>query len=71
DFEKRFNFNTDLPPPEPYKDFLKTYPSKNKTKEKGAVQRAPPPPPGPRVGPPPPPPAPSRGAPPPPPPPPR
>ena len=32
DFEKRFNFNTDLPPPEPYKDFLKTYPSK---REKG------------------------------------
>lgn len=35
DFEKRFNFNTDLPPPEPYKDFQKTYPSKNKSRERG------------------------------------
>ena len=35
DFEKRFTFNTDLPAPEPYKDFPKTYPSENKTKGRG------------------------------------
>ena len=35
DFEARFSFNTDLPPPEPYKDFQKTYPSQNKNRVKG------------------------------------
>ena len=32
DFESRFQFNTDLPPPEPFVDTAKTYPSKNPKK---------------------------------------
>jgi len=81
DFESRFKFRTDIPPPEQYRDTPKSYPSKA---SRGTVRRAgpsrdAPPPPGPSrdapLPPPPPsrdappaPPPPSRGAPPPPPP---
>lgn len=59
DFDSRFNFRTDFPSPEHYKDTPKTYPSRNPRatmKRQGPSRNAPPPP------------APSRGAPPPPPP---
>jgi len=67
DFESRFQFSMDLPPPEPFVDTTKTYPSKNPRKSGGAKSSGNPS--GVRATPPPPPP--SRGAPPPPPPPPR